>query len=163
VNDSTGGATASTDAIAVVAEEHERIRATFSEFEGLPPSAHVRRSKVVARMIDLVTVHAYLGEQVLYPRLIAAAPELESAVSHALSERRTATVIAAELWTMRPEDERFSPHATALISRLREHLHNEEGWLPRLASALGADALHQLGADLVRARRRAPASPRVDD
>lgn len=152
----------SSSAIAVLAEDHRRIRSLFDEFEALPPAAYVHKSKVVARMIDLITVHAYIEDEVLYPRVKALVPDLEDEIDSASADHRLAEVIALELWTMRPEDERFTPRANVLIDHVREHLGAEEqDWFPRVEDALDASVLDEIGVDLVRARRRAPASPRV--
>ena len=61
-----------------------------------------------------------------------------------------------------PEAERFAPRAIELISNLRGHLDAQEGhWFPRLTGSLDAPSLAAIGAELIRARRRAPASPHV--
>jgi hemerythrin-like domain-containing protein len=66
------------------------------------------------------------------------------------------------LWTMRPEDEQFADNAAELIELLRDHLDaQEQDWFPRLIRTLDRPELDAIGNDLVRARRRAPASPRV--
>ena len=72
-----------TDAIAVLVEDHRRIRSVFEEFEALPPTAYVHKSKVIARMIDLITVHAYIEDEVLYPKVKALVPELDQEIDSA--------------------------------------------------------------------------------
>jgi hypothetical protein len=151
-----------TDAIGVLAEDHRRMRSLFEEFEKLPPTAYLRKSKVAAQMIDLITVHAFIKREVLYPRISALLPEVEPAIDTWNAEHRKAEQVAVELWTMRPEDERFARHATTLIEQLRDHLDaEEEDWLPRLVEAFEPAQLDAIGAELIRARRRAPASPSV--
>jgi hemerythrin-like domain-containing protein len=148
------------DAIAVLIDDHQRIRQTFEEFEALAPSAYVGKSKVVARMIEEITAHSFIENEVLYPRLRRLLPDLEDKVLSACADHRFAELIAAELWTMRPDDERFTPRTTELIDHLREHLGVEErGWFPLLEGALDSEELDELGISLVRARRRAPAGP----
>jgi len=151
-----------TDVIAVLTEDHRRMRALFEEFEELPATAYVRKSKVAAQMIDLITVHAFITRDVLYPRLAALIPQVEPEIADLSDGHRRAEQIAAELWTMRPEDDRFAARATALIEQLRIHLRaHESDWFPRLVDELEPAALDSIGAELVRARRRAPAIPRV--
>ena len=152
----------STDVIAVLSEDHRRMRALFEEFESLPPTAYVPQSKIAAQMIDLITVHAFVTREVLYPRLSSLLPEVDPELDGLHDHHRQAEQIAGELWTMRPEDERFTPRALALIEQLREHLGaQEDDWFPRIVEALEPATLHAIGAELVRARRRAPASPRI--
>ncbi|RNL79148.1 hemerythrin domain-containing protein [Nocardioides marmorisolisilvae] len=149
-----------TDAIAVLAEDHRRMRTLFDEFENLPPTAYVRKSKVAAQMIDLITVHAFITREVLYPRLTSLIPEIE--LEGLYDQHSRAEQIASDLWTMRPEDGRFADRATALIAQLRLHLGAQEDvWFPRIVDELEPATLDAIGVELVRARRRAPASPQV--
>ena len=156
------GEAGTTDAIAVLTEDHRRLRSLFVEFESLPPTAYVRKSKVAAQLIDLITVHAFIKREVLYPRITSLLPEVADEIESFHEEHREAEKVAVQLWTMRPEDERFAPSASELIDTLRDHLDAQEGtWFPRLLGSLDAPALDAIGAELIRARRRAPASPRV--
>jgi len=151
-----------TDAIAVLTEDHLRMRSLFEEFEALPPTAYVRKSKVAAQMIDLITVHSFITREVLYPRLGSLLPEVEPELDGLHEQHRRAEQIAAELWVMRPEDERFTDQALALIEQLRAHLGDQEDdWIPRIVEELEPAALDAIGSELIRARRRAPASPRI--
>jgi hypothetical protein len=151
-----------TGAIAVLTEDHRRMRLLFAEFEALPPTAYVRKSKVAAQMIDLITAHAFIKREVLYPRLTSLLPDVEPELEVLRAEHRRAEQVAVELWTMRPEDERFAEHAMELIEQLRGHLEEqEEDWFPLLLESLEPATLDALGAELIRARRHAPASPRV--
>ena len=157
------GNAGSTDAIAVLTEDHRRMRSLFEEFEALPPAAYVRKSKIAAQMIDVITVHAFIAREVLYPRLTSLLPEVEPELDYLHDQHRRAEQIAVELWTMRPEDERFTPSAAALIDQLRIHLGTQErAWFPRIVEELEPSTLDALGAELIRARRRAPASPRTN-
>ncbi|MFL6022639.1 MAG: hemerythrin domain-containing protein [Marmoricola sp.] len=154
---------AMTDVIAVLTEDHRRMRRVFEEFESLPATAHLARSKVAARMIDLITTHAFVSREVLYPRISALLPDHEDDIVSWRAAHRQADEVAVQLWTMRPEDERFSDRAAALIGHLRHQLvSQEERWFPRLVAALEPAALERIGTELLRARRQAPTSPRLD-
>lgn len=152
-----------TDAIAVLTEDHRRMRRVFEEFESLPATAHLARSKVAARMIDLITAHAFVSREVLYPRISSLLPDHDDDIVRWRAAHRQADEVAVQLWTMRPEDERFSDQAAALIEHLRHQLvSQEERWFPRLVAALEPAARERIGAELLRARRQAPTSPRTD-
>ena len=137
------------------------MRQAFDEFESLPSTAHVQRNKLAARMIDLITVHTFLRREVLYPRITALVPGVDGELTSVHDEHADAERVAAELWTMRPEDERFSERVARLISTVRSHLDAQERhWFPRLVAAVEPNELDAIRAELQRARRRAPSSPR---
>lgn len=151
-----------TDAIEVLSDDHRRMRGLFDEFEALPATAYVRKSKVAAQMIDLMTVHVFIRREVLYPRITSLLPDAEDEIEIFLAAHRRAERAAVALWTMRPEDERFADNAAELIELLRDHLDAQDlDWFPRLNRMLDGPALDAIGNELVRARHRAPASPWV--
>lgn len=150
------------NAVEVLAEHHRRLRSAFEAFEALPGTAYVARSKLAAQMIGMITTQAYLEREVLYPRLGSLVPEASSEIEELAADHAGAEQVAGELWTMRPEDPRFASRVADLIRHVRAQLHaRETSWFPRLVAALEPAVLDDLGTELVRARRRAPSSPRL--
>jgi hypothetical protein len=65
-----------------------------------------------------------------------------------------------ELVTMKPKDERFVAKTTVLIENVRHHIEEEEQeWFPKVREGLGRKALQELGADLEKAKKKAPRKP----
>ena len=150
----------STDAIVMLKEDHQQIRKLFREFQAAGENATARKGQLVKKMIELLTVHTYIENEVMYPRIRELLPELEDDVLESYEEHHVADVLVAELFAMKPGDERFDAKTTVLIENVTHHIEEEEQeWFPKVREGLGRKQLQELGAALVEARRRAPRKP----
>jgi hemerythrin superfamily protein len=150
----------STDAIVLLKNDHKEIRKTFSDFEKAGDKAFAAKGKLVDRMIELLTVHTYIENEVMYPRVRALLPEVEDDVLESYEEHHVADVLVIELSAMKPDDERFTAKTTVLIENVRHHIEEEEqDWFPKVREGLGRKVLQDLGADMLEARKKAPRRP----
>ncbi len=150
----------STDAIVLLKDEHKKILKTFSDFEKAGKNAHATKGKLVDRMIELLTVHTYIENEVMYPRVRELLPDLEDDVLESYEEHHVADVIVVELSSMRPEDERFTAKTTVLIESVRHHIAEEEqDWFPQVRAGLSRAVLQAIGADMIEVRKKAPTRP----
>jgi hemerythrin-like domain-containing protein len=150
----------STDAIVLLKDEHKQIRKVFSDFEKAGENAFATKGKLVDRMIELLTVHTYIENEVMYPRVRLLLPEVEDDVLESYEEHHVADVLVVELAAMKPEDERFTAKTTVLIENVRHHIEEEEqDWFPKVRAGLGRKQLQDMGADMVEARKKAPKRP----
>jgi hypothetical protein len=121
----------STDAIVVLKQDHKEILKTFRDFEAAGENAHVRKGQLVDRIIELLTVHTYIENEVMYPRIRELMPELEQDVLESYEEHHVADVLVLELATLKPDAERFDAKTTVLIENVRHHIEEEEDeWFP---------------------------------
>ena len=150
----------STDAIVLLKDDHKQIRQAFKDFEKAGPNATVTKGRLVDRIIELLTVHTYLENEVMYPRVRELLPEVEDDVLESYEEHHVADLLVVELAAMKPDDERFTAKTTVLIENVRHHIEEEEQeWFPKVREGLGRKALQELGADLEKARKKAPKKP----
>ena len=150
----------STDAIVLLKNDHKAILKTFRDFEQAGPQAHVRKGQLVDRMIELLTVHTYLENEVMYPRVRDLLPEVEDDVLESYEEHHVADVLVMELFGMKPDAERFTAKTTVLIENVRHHITEEEQeWFPKVREGLGRKVLQDIGAEMIEARKKAPRSP----
>jgi hemerythrin superfamily protein len=150
----------STDAIVLLKNDHKDIRKTFNDFEKAGENAHAAKGKLVDRIIELLTVHTYIENEVMYPRVRELLPELEDDVLESYEEHHVADVLVMELAAMKPDDERFTAKTTVLIENVRHHIEEEETeWFPKVREGLGRKALQDLGAEMIEARKSAPTRP----
>jgi hemerythrin-like domain-containing protein len=150
----------SSDAIVLLKDEHKQIKKAFRDFEKAGDNAHAVRGKAVKRMIELLTAHTYIENEVMYPRVRELLPEVEDDVLESYEEHHVADVLVLELATMEPTDERFVAKTTVLIENVEHHIDEEEKeWFPKVRQELGRKQLQQLGADMVEARKKAPKRP----
>jgi hemerythrin-like domain-containing protein len=150
----------STDAIVILKDEHKQIRQTFREFEKAGHRAQKRQQELVDRIIELLTVHTYIENEVMYPRVQQLLPDLRDDVLESYEEHHVADVLVMELASMDADDERFVAKTTVLIESVEHHMKEEEDeWFPQVRDGLGRKQLQEIGAEMLRAREKAPRRP----
>jgi hemerythrin-like domain-containing protein len=150
----------SSDAIVLLKAEHQEIRKAFRAFEKAGPRAESRKGQLVDRIIELLTIHTYLENEVMYPRVRALLPDLEDDVLESYEEHHVADLLVMELAAMKPSDERFDAKTTVLIENVEHHMHEEEDeWFPRVREGLGRKQLQEIGAEMIEKRQKAPRRP----
>src|SRR5687768_1859502 len=150
----------STDAIVLLKNDHKEILRTFREFENAGADAIATKRRLVDKIIELLTVHTYIENEVMYPRVRELLPELEDDVLESYEEHHVADVLVVELSMMKPDDERFDAKTTVLIENVEHHMDEEEqDWFPQVREGLGRTALQEIGEELLAARKKAPTRP----
>jgi hemerythrin-like domain-containing protein len=140
--------------------EHKEIRKVFRDLEKAGDNATKTKGDLVARMIELLTVHTYLENEVMYPRVRALLPDLEDDVLESYEEHHVADVLVLELSAMKPSDERFTAKTTVLIENVEHHMEEEEQvWFPKVRAGLGRNQLQEIGAEMEKKRKKAPRRP----
>jgi hypothetical protein len=148
------------DAITMLRDDHRSIEKLFKRFEDAGPRAFVEKRKLVDRMIEELSVHAAIEEQVFYPVTRATVPAVEQVALESLEEHHVVKWLLSELEGMDPEDERFDAKATVLIENVRHHVREEESeYFREVRSELAGKALNELGDALAKARETAPTRP----
>jgi len=150
----------STDAIVILKDDHKRVRALFKKFQDSSPNAHTARAKIVDDIIQELTVHTYVENEVMYPQVRALVPELEQDVLESYEEHHVADLLVMELMALAPEAEHFQAKTTVLIENVTHHMDEEENdWFPKVRSALGRKQLTDIGERLLEAKKTAPRHP----
>ena len=70
----------SNDAIVLLREDHKEVRRVFKEFQKAGDDAKATKQRLVDKMIELLTVHTYIENEVMYPRVRELLPDLEDDV-----------------------------------------------------------------------------------
>ena len=149
----------STDAIVLLRNDHKEIREQFKEFQK-PSTTDARKGRIVSKIVELLTVHTYIENEVMYPEVRRLLPDLEEDILESYEEHHVADVLVMELALMSPENERFEAKTTVLIENVTHHMDEEEqDWFPKVRGGLGRKTLQELGEQLVAAKKRAPRSP----
>jgi hemerythrin-like domain-containing protein len=150
----------STDAIVLLTADHKEIRRLFREFEAAGDRATKKKADLVAKMIELLTVHTYIENEVMYPEVRRLLPDLEDDVLESYEEHHVADVLCMELFGMPADAERFEAKTTVLIENVTHHIEEEENeWFPKVRKGLGRKQLSELGKQLLDAKADAPRSP----
>jgi hemerythrin superfamily protein len=149
----------SQDAIVILREDHKEVRALFREFQQ-EATTDARKKAIVDELIELLTVHTYIENEVMYPQVRELLPDLEDYILESYEEHHVADVLVAELARLEPGDERFEAKTSVLIENVSHHMDEEESeWFPKVREGLGRTQLRELGEQLLEAKKRAPRSP----
>ena len=150
----------SNDAIVLLKNDHKEVKKLFRQFEKAGENATVAKGEIVRRIIEMLTVHTYLENEIMYPQVRALLPEVEDDVLESYEEHHVADVLCMELWSMDPSDEHFDAKTTVLIENVEHHIEEEEEeWFPKVREALGRNELNDIGARMLEAKKNAPRSP----
>jgi Hemerythrin HHE cation binding domain len=148
------------DAITMLRNDHRAVERLFKRYEDAGPRAFVEKRTIVDRIIEELSVHAAVEEQVFYPVTRATVPAVERVALESLEEHHVVKWLLAELEDMDPEDERFDAKVMVLIESVRHHVGEEESdYFREVRSELGGKALGELGEALAKARDGSPTRP----
>jgi hemerythrin-like domain-containing protein len=150
----------STDAIVLLKDDHKEILKAFKDFENAGENATATKGKLVDKIIELLTVHTYIENEVMYPRVRDLLPDLEDDIDESYEEHHVADLLVVELAAMEPDAERFDAKTTVLIENVRHHIEEEEQeWFPQVREGLGRKQLQEIGEEMLEAKERAPRRP----
>jgi hemerythrin-like domain-containing protein len=150
----------STDAIVMLKEDHTQVKQLFRRFEQAGDGAREEKAGIVQQILTDLTVHTYLENEALYPRVRQLLPDLEDVVLESYEEHHVADVLCFELAGMSPDDERYDAKTTVLIETVRHHIDEEEkDWFPKVREGLGRKVLQEIGEEMQELRKTAPRSP----
>jgi hemerythrin-like domain-containing protein len=148
------------DAISLLKADHDKVEDLFKKFEEHTDRAHKTRESLVEKMIEELSIHAAIEEQLFYPAVRRAVPDADSEVLEGLEEHNIVKWTLAALEGLSAEDERFVARVTVLMENVRHHVEEEEGDLfPQIKKAMSSEALEELGEQLKDAKALAPTHP----
>lgn len=148
------------DAITLLKDDHHTVEQLFKRFEKAGENAHVQKRQIVDRIIEELSVHAAIEEQVFYPVARATVPDTKDIALESLEEHLVVKWLLSELDTMDPAHERFDAKVTVLIENVRHHVEEEENdFFPMVRKELGRNDLAELGETLAEAKKSAPTHP----
>jgi hemerythrin superfamily protein len=116
------------DAIALLKQDHRMVEALFEEFED---AEEQEQAQLAERICKMLTVHAQIEEEILYPAAKEAFEdeEEEDMVHEANVEHASAKDLIAKIEAMTPEDEEFKATVKVLSEYIKHHVKEEEGEL----------------------------------
>jgi len=148
------------DAVTLLRNDHKTVEGLFKKFEKAGPNAHKTKQDLVEKIVEELSIHAAIEEQLLYPAARKADPDEEALVLESLEEHHIVKWVLSELDGMDPEDERFTAKVTVLIENVRHHVEEEEGELfPALRKAIKRKELEELAQAMEKAKKTAPTHP----
>ena len=117
------------DAIALLKQDHRTVSALFEEFE---KADEEEQATIAQRVCQLLTVHAQIEEELVYPAAKEAfegEEEDEDLVNEAEVEHGSAKELIAKIEGMSSGDEHFKATVTVLGEYIKHHVKEEESEL----------------------------------
>jgi len=113
------------DAIALLKEDHRTVEKLFDQFEEADDG---ELSAIATRICELLTVHAQIEEEILYPAAKQALEEEEDLdlVNEAAVEHASCKDLIAKIEAMTPEHEAFKATVKVLSEYIQHHVKEEE-------------------------------------
>ncbi len=148
------------DAITLLRNDHKTVEALFKRFEKTGDRAFAQKRQIVDRIVEELSVHAAIEEQVFYPVARATVPGSEAIALESLEEHHVVKWLLAELAELDPTHERFDAKVSVLIEIVRHHVKEEESdFFPKVRQSLSRTQLADVGTTLAEARKAAPTHP----
>jgi hemerythrin-like domain-containing protein len=116
------------DAVALLKQDHRTVESLFRDFEDADED---QQSAIAERVCQLLTVHAQIEEELLYPAAQQALEHEEDAelVSEALVEHGSAKDLIGKIEGMTADDASFKATVTVLGEYIKHHVKEEENEL----------------------------------
>jgi hemerythrin superfamily protein len=148
------------DAITLLRADHKTVEQLFKRFEKAGDRAYVEKRQIVDRIIEELSIHAAIEEQVFYPVARATVAGTEDIALESLEEHHIVKWLLSELVDLDPAAERFDAKVTVLMENVRHHVEEEQtDFFPKVRDGLSRTALADLGEALTEAKKSAPTHP----
>lgn len=139
------------DAIALLTEDHNKVKKMFKEFEKLCKKDDTEGKKALATQIcQALTLHAQLEEEIFYP-VVRQAIDDDKLMNEAILEHTTAKDLIAQIQSMRVSDPMYDAAVTVLGEYINHHVQEEQNEIFPKAKKVKID-LEELGIEMAERR-----------
>jgi hemerythrin superfamily protein len=111
--------------LAQLIDDHKRVKKAYKEFQKLEGEDDERCEAIVTQVLDELTVHASLEEELLYPAARGAITD-DSLIDEAEVEHETVRALIEQLRSMSSQDDKYAARFTVLCEYVLHHVKEEE-------------------------------------
>jgi hemerythrin-like domain-containing protein len=143
------------DAIALLTEDHQKVRKLFSEMEETTERAISKREELLATIEQEIEIHTKIEEDIFYPAYREAAKKKadKDLYYEALEEHHVVDLIMPEIKKTKADSEEFGAKAKVLKDLVEHHAEEEEKEMfPRAKKLMDREQLLVLGQQLAEAK-----------
>ncbi len=147
--------------LTLLKQDHNNVEELFRRFETAGPDDASELGRVRDLVVEQLSKHATVEEQVFYPAIRARlGKDEEFDVLEALEEHHLVKLALSELQKLAPTNDRFRAKMTVLIENVRHHVEEEENDLfKQVRDIFSVEELNQLGERVDQAKEAAPTRP----
>ena len=114
------------NAIALLTEDHKKVKQMFKDFEKLKEGKSTARKAALVKQICLeLTIHAKVEEEIFYPAVRDAIDD-DDLMDEADVEHAGAKDLIAQLESMAPGDDHYDAKVTVLSEYINHHVKEEQ-------------------------------------
>ena len=149
------------NALTLLKQDHGNVEELFHRFETATPDDVEELARVRDLVIEHLSRHAVVEEQVFYPAIRAKLGDENSfTVLEGLEEHHAAEAMLSELEKLAPTHERFRAKFTVIIENVRHHIEEEENdMFPLVRDNFTVEELNTMGEQMENAKAVAPTRP----
>jgi hemerythrin-like domain-containing protein len=143
------------DAIALLKEDHRKVRALLSELEETTERASAKREELLATIEQELTIHTKIEEEMFYPAFRDAAEKKDDKDLYyeAVEEHHVVDLVLPEIKETDANSEEFGAKAKVLKDLVEHHAEEEETEMfPRAQKLMDREELIRLGGELAQAK-----------
>lgn len=143
------------NAIALLKEDHEKVRKLLGELTETTDKAVSKREKLLAAVEQELTVHTRIEEEIFYPAFRGAARKKDDAELYyeAIEEHHVVDLVLPEIKGTAVDSEQFAAKVKVLKDLVEHHAEEEETEMfPRARKLMDREELLRLGGELAGAK-----------
>lgn len=143
------------DAIALLTEDHQRVRELLGEMEETTERAVTKREELLATIEQELEIHTKIEEEIFYPAFRAAAKKKDDKDLYyeALEEHHVVKMVMPEIKKTKPDSVEFGAKAKVLKDLVEHHAgEEEEEMFPRAKKLMDRAQLLALGQQMAQAK-----------
>jgi len=114
------------DAIALLTDDHKKVKDLFEKFEKLSDRSKVNKKKIADQICLELTVHAQVEEEIFYPAVRDPIKD-DDLMDEAVVEHASAKELIAQISEMDPGDDLYDAKVKVLSEQIEHHVEEEEG------------------------------------
>ena len=114
------------DAIALLKEDHDKVKKLLTELETTTERGIKTRTELFATIKGELTVHEIIEEEIFYPEL-KAHPKARDIVLEGYEEHHVVDLLMSELESLDVSDEKWGAKAIVMKENIEHHIEEEEG------------------------------------
>lgn len=139
------------DALELLKEDHEKVKALFEEAEGSEDPTE--RNRIFSEIQADLETHARIEETVFYPAM-QEHEELKEMVLESIEEHRQIKTLLKEIDNLKSNSEKFEPKMKVLMENVEHHAEEEEEgkMFPKIREICSQEDLAELGKELEAAK-----------